>query len=117
MKKNIPSRLDKIIHDYAKKLREVYGDSLASVTLFGSYARGDFTDVSDIDVLVVVRLPEDELERCNTALANLTFETNLEHDIEIEPVVMSFAEYHYWNAVHPLLMQIKKDGVTIYEAA
>ena len=116
MRREIPSRLEKIIQDYASGLRDVYGEKLIRVTLFGSYARGDFTDASDIDVLIVVDLSEAELEEFRKAMIHLTFETNLEHDVEIEPVVMTAADYFRYEAVHPLLMEIKKDGVSLYAA-
>lgn len=36
------------------RAREVVGGSLAGVVAFGSWARGELTDASDIDVLIVV---------------------------------------------------------------
>jgi len=36
------------------RLRGVFGDRLREVRLFGSYARGDADEDSDVDVLVVV---------------------------------------------------------------
>lgn len=47
------------MHDFLfemyKKLREKFGDSIVKVILFGSYARGDYSAESDIDLLVVVK--------------------------------------------------------------
>lgn len=117
MKREIPSHLGKVIRYYTEGLHTIYGDRLVNVTLFGSYARGDFTDVSDIDVLIVVDLSEEELETFRKAMIHLTFETNLEHDVEIEPIVMNAADYFRFEAVHPLLKEIKKDGVNLYAAA
>lgn len=45
-------------------LLEITQLSLKCVILFGSYARGNFTEGSDIDLCVIAeRLPEDELRR------------------------------------------------------
>ena len=45
---------------YLSLLREYFGDSLVSVCLFGSVARGEHVEGSDIDMLVVVKeLKED----------------------------------------------------------
>ncbi len=38
-----------------RELAMLYGDQLAKLILYGSYARGDFRDDSDIDFLVVLR--------------------------------------------------------------
>jgi uncharacterized protein len=45
--KNIVSRAVK------RELTALYGDRLAKVILYGSYARGDYREDSDIDFLVV----------------------------------------------------------------
>lgn len=36
-------------------LVQMYGERLEGIYLYGSYARGDFTQDSDVDVLVVLR--------------------------------------------------------------
>lgn len=49
---------------YSEALRESIGDSLVSVVLFGSVARGEATEHSDIDLLVVAEgLPVSRLVR------------------------------------------------------
>ena len=39
--------IDSAMKEYAKGAKEVYGDKLKEVILYGSCARGDFTDESD----------------------------------------------------------------------
>ena len=54
--------VDKAVISKAVKaqLQLLYGDRLVKVILYGSYARGDFRDDSDIDFLVVLK--DDEIE-------------------------------------------------------
>lgn len=40
---------------FARRTRAALGDRVVHIILYGSRARGDFTEDSDIDVLVVVR--------------------------------------------------------------
>lgn len=49
-----------IVRAVKRQLQHLYGDRLAKVVLFGSYARGDFKDGSDIDFLVVLK--DDEIK-------------------------------------------------------
>lgn len=56
--------LKRLAVDYAGALRQVLGDSLVSVVLFGSVARGEATPLSDIDLLVVAEgLPQGRFAR------------------------------------------------------
>ena len=46
---------DAFLPDLRSRLDALYGARLVRVVLFGSYARGDATPESDVDVLVVLR--------------------------------------------------------------
>jgi uncharacterized protein len=41
--------IDQVANEYKANLQSLYGDELAELVLFGSYARGDYHDESDID--------------------------------------------------------------------
>ena len=40
--------------EYAERLRRVFGERVVELRLFGSYARGEAHEDSDVDVLVVI---------------------------------------------------------------
>ena len=46
--------LNEILLKTVNKFKSIYSDSLESVILYGSYARGDYDDESDIDVVALV---------------------------------------------------------------
>jgi predicted nucleotidyltransferase len=43
-----------IVREFRDRLAAIYGDRLKGVYLYGSYARGDATEDSDIDVAIVL---------------------------------------------------------------
>jgi len=45
----------KIIGFFVKELKEKLGDNIVSIRLFGSKARGDFREGSDIDIFILVK--------------------------------------------------------------
>ncbi len=45
----------KIAEDFARRLKEKYGDRIERIILFGSVARGSYREDSDIDLLLVTR--------------------------------------------------------------
>ncbi len=73
-------------------LAELYGERLSRVILYGSQARGEADEDSDIDVLVVLKgevRPGEEIERCG----NLTAALSLEYDTLISTLYMSEAAF------------------------
>lgn len=76
----------KAIEEFVKILRDRYSDRVKKVILFGSVARGDSSEESDIDVLVVGSMTLDEI-------INVTFPILLRFGEFISPHVMD--EEHY----------------------
>lgn len=48
--------LNAVLRDTVSGLQKLFGDRLKNIWLYGSYARGDQTDESDIDVMALVDL-------------------------------------------------------------
>ena len=59
----MPVHILEIMQDFAKNVRKMLGDSLDSVIVYGSYARGDYSEFSDIDVMLLVSLKEEEIKK------------------------------------------------------
>ncbi len=72
---------DAIAKAVKDQLQLLYGDRLAKVILYGSYARGDFHEESDIDFLVVLRDEEvnvgQELYRMSDYFAPMLLDYNI----------------------------------------
>ena len=50
----MPVYISNIIQDFAKNVRKILGNSLDSVIVYGSYVRDDYSELSDIDVMLLV---------------------------------------------------------------
>jgi predicted nucleotidyltransferase len=78
--------------------------------LFGSYARGDFNEWSDIDVLVIAeRLPPTPLRRLDLV------EECLELAPRVEPVIISVEEFHRLKGRNPALLEALQSGVPLLD--
>jgi predicted nucleotidyltransferase len=54
--------------------------------LYGSYARGDYTEDSDSDIMILVDLPNEEMDSYLNSLSEIGFQYNVEHDIWINSI-------------------------------
>ena len=102
-------RLSAMLAELRRGLEEIYGERLVKMVLFGSQARGDAEDGSDIDVLVVLRGehgPEEEA-RADAIAAELS----LRNDVVI--ICMMFSSERYDREQSPLLINVRREGVAI----
>lgn len=102
--------LKSILDELKQRLSDLYGDRLAELVLYGSQARGDAEDGSDIDVLVVLNGEVnacDEIDRTIDIVAGIS----LEHDTVVSCFFMD--EDYYLHRSPPLLMNIRREGVRL----
>ncbi len=113
----MPKTIQTLLADYLADIRKIYGNHLKTVILYGSYARGDYTADSDVDLMILVDLPDKEIDRYADAVSELGFDYNISYDIWMMPVVKNTEHFRYWSEAYPFYQNVKKEGVTLYEAA
>lgn len=101
---------------YAEQMQRIFGKYLKAVILYGSYARGDFNEHSDIDIMLLVDLSDEEIKKYADQVTDVTFDMNLDNDIMIMPIVKNVEHFNYWVQAYPFYTNIKKEGVTLYAA-
>ena len=107
------NQLNEITQKVAQESKKIFGSSLNSVILFGSYARGDYDEDSDIDVLILVDLPSNELSNYRTHIDSLCGNLLLEYGIVVSAIEKDTETYHRYASVLPFYKNIEKDGVKI----
>ncbi len=73
------SEIARIVAELRQQLAALYGSRLVQVILYGSQARGDAEDSSDIDVLVVLKgavQGGEEIERTGDLVTDLSLRDN-----------------------------------------
>ena len=105
--------IDSAMKDYAKGAKEVYGDKLKEIILFGSCARGDFTDESDVDVMVLLDVPPEKIPEERVKLHPKRYELDKKYDYAIlfATVVRSYDEYKKFNDASMFYSNIDREGV------
>lgn len=106
-----------LINQYVLAIRDIYGNHIKQIILYGSYARGDFDKDSDIDIMILVDLPDIQIEDYSDQLSELGFEYNVNHGIWFMPVVKNAQHFRKWCAVYPFYSNVEKEGILLYETA
>lgn len=97
----------------AKEANSVFAHNLDSVILYGSYARGDETSESDIDIMVLADVPREELSKYKKSFIALTSELGLMYDIVITVTLKDTYTFNRYLDAVPFYSNVKKEGIKI----
>lgn len=106
--------LSEITKKVCQSAKGVLGDKLEKVVLFGSYARGDYDDESDIDIMVLADILPEDANKTGRAIDKLTGDLDLEYDVVIGLHVTCSANFHKYINVLPYYMNVVKEGIELY---
>lgn len=85
---------------------------IQSISLFGSVARGDSDNESDIDLLIVTKMPLNRSMRHQ--ITDIVFEINLQYDTNISSLVV---DRNAWEngvfTILPLKEEILREGIVL----
>ncbi len=84
-----------------------------ALVLFGSTARGDDREFSDIDVLVICTEPVSHEIRMK--MVDVAFEVNVEHDTIISLSIVDASSWkNGWLSVSPFHAEVAREGVPLW---
>ena len=109
------TELMKILNVFAENARKEIGNKLFEVILFGSYARGDFDEESDVDIALLIDVPQGHEHIYSKQLTKIVGDIDEQFDyaVLLSPVIISSTVYEDWKNDLPFYKNIQKEGVKI----
>ena len=98
--------VDEVIHLLQKNVYKI--------VLYGSYARGDFTEESDIDILILLNCSKEQVMMCRKQVSRLSSRIGLKNDIEISLLLRDKETFERGKDILPFYKNIKQEGIEIY---
>lgn len=105
------NQLDEIIGRVVAFSKEVFGEKFQSVILYGSYARGDYDEESDIDIMIMVDMSREELSKYRSIFSEFFSEVNLENGVFLTSKLQSKSYFNQWQNVMPFYQNVMREGV------
>jgi len=100
----------RLMQEFKARLQELYGERLKGVYLYGSYARGEADEDSDIDVAVVLAGPVKRSEE-DWRVDGMVSETCLREGCLIMPFFLS--ETEFTETPYAVFRSIVREGVPV----
>jgi len=106
--------LNEVTDEIRQNTHILFGDSLQKIILFGSYARGDYTDESDIDIMVLADIDENESWPLERKLCKIASDASLAHGITICMILNDWQTFTKRLPILPFNKNVMTEGTEIY---
>ena len=101
--------------DLVHGLTDIFSDNILAIILYGSVARNDNTDDSDIDIAIIVKNEMDDATKerfiCWSA------ELDLRYDRVFSIIDIQEENMEKWGNVLPFYQNVQKEGRVLWQAA
>ena len=106
---------DKMREELVQGLTDIFGNNISMIILYGSVARGNAAEESDVDIAIVVR------SQMNDGTKRRFLSWAADMDIRYERVfsIVDIQESNMkkWEDVLPFYQNVKKEGIVLWKAA
>ena len=108
------SKLKQVTNVVTKGAQTILGNKLQRIILYGSYARGDYTVESDVDIMVLADFSDDERRLCQKMLNKVASDVSLECDVTVSIMLRTPEVFTMRIEYVPFYRNVHSEGVEIY---
>ena len=109
----MPKDVNKEIQEFIKQIQKLLGMRLKKVILYGSYARGDYNQQSDVDIMILTDLSFEEIEEYRDKISDIAYDIELSTGIILSPVIKNIEKYNARIHFVPFYKNVEKEGVVL----
>lgn len=115
MKMHNQEQIQTITKEIVDEVIQILQENVYKIVLYGSYARGDFTEESDIDVLILLNCDKEQVMKYRKQISRLSSRIGLKNDVEVSLLLRDRETFEKQGDTLPFYKNVKKEGVALYE--
>lgn len=105
--------IKEILNQYSSEAKRQFGASLKAVVLYGSCAREDYDNESDIDLLVLLTYTPDMLPEARGKMRSIADKLDMQYDVVISAVFQSYDVFNEYKEASGFYKNIEREGIVI----
>jgi len=113
---NLSPTINNVTEELIRNAHGILGDRLRKIILYGSYARGDYEEYSDLDIMILADFEENEEKILESKLGRISSQASLDYDITVSLLLNNESLFMSRLHISPFYRNVLSDGVEIYAA-
>lgn len=101
--------------ELVRGLLEIFKDNIEAIILYGSVARNESTQESDVDIAIIIRTDMSDITR--EKFIQWSAEFDLRYDRVFSIVDIQEKNMQKWGNVLPFYQNVQKEGIVLWKAA
>lgn len=106
--------LHTVTENVVSSVLNIVSDKIYKIILYGSYARGDFTQESDVDIMVILDCSKEEVLSYRKQISKMASRIGLEHDLMLSVLLRDKGSYLSGQEFMPFYRNVDREGVSLY---
>ena len=111
---NPDERISGLLANAEKRLENILSDKLIKIILYGSYASGNFDAQSDVDIMALTSLKDEDIYLYKDNITDLSAELSFEYGIFVSILIKNYQKYNYYSEYVPFYSAIAREGIVIH---
>lgn len=107
------AKIQEVVKKFADEAKKIYGKKLHGIILYGSCARGDFEADSDIDILVLLDVPNEDINMERKRILDVSDKLDWDYDVVLTPVFQNYQLYQKYMPASVFYQNVQKEGIKI----
>ena len=106
--------IKKVKEEVTDMIKTVMGKDLVKIVLYGSCARGDYSQDSDIDIALIMACNRLEAKKYNEKIAEISMRLAMKYFSVVNFVCLPYAEFTKKKFWYPYFRNIDSEGEVLY---
>ncbi len=104
----------KVLDDLSGEITAALGNDLKEIILYGSYARNEQTEESDMDIVVLIDGDAPNIAGARRKLSTIKVDLSLKYDLVISILIKKYRQYLKHRDFVPFYSTLYNEGISVY---
>lgn len=96
-------------------LQEIFQENIRMIVLYGSVARNEASEDSDIDIAIIIKEDMDEITK--EKLFNWSADMDIQYDKVFSIIDIQEEKIEKWGRILPFYKNVQEEGIILWKAA